>query len=121
MDAAWQVMRWLTSTEPAAHYVAETMFLAPRKSVLTSPEYAKVRKDVPQFETFVDGLNYAFRPSHPEFLTHLRMINKTLSNAGKAPIGAKDTLDEMVRLINASLDKFNTEQGGPPNVQGLPE
>ena len=66
-DAAWQVMRWLTSTEPAAHYAAVTFFLPPRKSVLTTPEYAQNLKDVPQFKTFVDALDYGYRPFHPEF------------------------------------------------------
>ena len=51
-----------------AHYARPwTFFLPPRKSVLTTPEYAQNLKDVPQFKTFVDALDYGYRPFHPEF------------------------------------------------------
>ena len=73
-QAAWQVMRWLTSTEPAAHYAAVTMFLPPRRSVLETAAYSQVLKDVPQFQTFVDALNYTFRPYHPDFPAHYGRI-----------------------------------------------
>ena len=109
-EAAWQVMRWLTSTDAAAHYAAVTMFLAPRKSVLTHPEYQAVRERVPQFETFIEGLNYAFRPFHPTLPSMFGGIGELLGEAGKNPgLNLKDGLEEMVRVENARLAKWTAD------------
>jgi ABC-type glycerol-3-phosphate transport system substrate-binding protein len=109
-EAAWQVMRWLTNTDAAAHYAAVTMFLAPRKSVLTHPEYQAVRERVPQFETFVEGLSYAFRPFHPTLPLMFGGIGGLLGEAGKNPgLNLKDGLEEMVRVENAKLAKWTAD------------
>ena len=106
-DAAWQVMRWLTSTEPAAHYAAVTFFLPPRKSVLTTPEYAQNLKDVPQFKTFVDALDYGYRPFHPEFPEIYGTFQSLVSRPSwKELRSVKDDLDEAARVINAKLEDF---------------
>ncbi|MDE2992426.1 MAG: extracellular solute-binding protein [Chloroflexota bacterium] len=110
MEAAWQVMRWLTSTDAAAHYAAVTMFLAPRKSVLVHPEYQAVRERVPQFETFVQSLSYGFRPFHPTLPSMFGGIGGMLSEAGKNPnANLKDGLAEMVRVENAKLAKWTAD------------
>ena len=110
-EAAWQVMRWLTSTEPAAHYAAVTMFLPPRRSVVETAEYSQVLKDVPQFQKFVEALNYAFRPSHPEFPKHYGRITELMSAVRKQPIGVKDAVEQAAREINAMLEQFNQKYG----------
>ena len=110
-EASWQVMRWLTSTEPAAHYAAVTMFLPPRRSVLETAEYSQVLKDVPQFQTFVDALNYAFRPFHPDFPAHYGRIRTLMDAVRKEPIGVKDAVAEAAREVNVMLDDFGRKYG----------
>ena len=105
-QAAWQVMRWLTSMEPAAHYAAVTMFLPPRRSVLETAAYSQVLKDVPQFQTFVDALNYTFRPYHPDFPAHYGRIRGLMDAVHKEPIGVKDAVAEAAREINVMLEQF---------------
>lgn len=106
-EAAWQVMRWLTSTDAAAHYAAVTMFLAPRKSVLVQEEYAAMRERVPQFETFAQSLAYGFRPFHPTLPSMFGGIGKLLGDAGQNPgLNLKDGLEELVRVENAKLDQW---------------
>ena len=109
-QAAWQVMRWLTSTEPAAHYAAVTMFLPPRRSVLETAAYSQVLKDVPQFQTFVDALNYTFRPYHPDFPAHYGRIRDLMSAVRKEPIGVKDAVAEAAREINVMLEQFRKQE-----------
>lgn len=110
-EAAWQAMRWLTSTEPAAHYAAVTMFLPPRKSVVQTAEYSQVLNDVPQFQKFVEALDYAFRPAHPEFPKHYGRISELMSAVRKQPIGVKDAVEQAAREINAMLEQFNQKYG----------
>ena len=109
-EAVWQVMRWLTNTDAAAHYAAVTMFLAPRKSVLLHPEYQAVRERVPQFETFIEGLSYAFRPFHPMFPDHYGGFSNLAAKIWTTPgTSVKDGLDETVRVLNAKLDQWNAQ------------
>ena len=110
-QAAWQVMRWLTSTEPAAHYAAVTMFLPPRRSVLETAAYSQVLKDVPQFQTFVDALNYTFRPYHLDFPAHYGRIRGLMDAVRKEPIGVKDAVAEAAREVNVMLEQFGRKYG----------
>ena len=54
-EAVWQVMRWLTNTDAAAHYRSGDDVPGAAESVLTHPEYQAVRERVPQFETFIEA------------------------------------------------------------------
>ena len=111
-EAQWKVMRWLTSTGPAAHYAGVTMFLPPRKSVLQDPFYKAVRTKCPQFETFIEGLSYAFRPFHPEFPQHYGGFSALAKEIWTKPgTNIKDGLEEAVRLLNAKMDAFVARNG----------
>jgi len=109
-EAQWKVMRWLTSTEQAAHYAGVTMFLAPRKSVLQDPFYAGIRKKYPEFETFIESLSYGFRPFHPILPSFFGDLGGLLGSAAKDPgTNLKDGLSETVRVMNAKFSKWNTD------------
>ena len=111
-EAAWQVLRWITSTEPAAHYTKVIHFLPARRSILQVPEYQQILKDVPQFQTFVDTLEHAYRPTHPEFGQYIGDINNTMRGIQKEPRAVKDDLDQLVRTINAKMDDFEKRTAG---------
>ena len=68
-------------------------------------------KDVPPYQPFVDALNDAYRPFHPEFAMHQTPIRAVMTNVQKEPRSVKDDLDVAARDINVLLDQFNARQG----------
>ena len=113
-EAAWELTRWLTSTEQNAHYVASIAFLPARRSIFDNQKWKALQASVPQFQTFVDAvLNYGFRPWHPNLGKHYRALGAAVGETFKTPnVSMKDSLDAVVREINVDLEKFKATYKG---------
>ncbi len=113
-EAAWELTRWLTSTEQNAHYVASIAFLPARQSIFETMKWKALQQEVPQFQTFVDAvLKYGYRPWHPNLGTHYRAVAGAMGEAFKTPnVSIKDTLDEVANAINVDIEKFQASFKG---------
>lgn len=109
-EAAWQVARWVTTTDPIADVTATVMFLPVRKSVLKTSSFGKVIKDVPVFQSFIDAMGDAYRPFHPEWANHRAIVYAAQSRVWQQPRSVKDELDSAASEINRSLAGFNARQ-----------
>ncbi len=110
MEAAWQVLRWLTSTGPAAVWCSAALFVPARKSILTHPLWVERMEQVPQYLPFLEAVNYGFRPYHPVFFPeHYSVLRGILGDVTKTPnVAFKTNLDEAARQMNVLLDSFNS-------------
>ena len=113
-EAAWELTRWLTSTEQNAHYVASIAFLPARRSIFETMKWKALQEQVPQFQTFVDAvLNYGYRPWHPNLGAHYRAVGAAMGTTFKTPnVSIKDTLDEAANAINVDIEKFQASFKG---------
>ena len=111
-EAAWQVLRYITSTEGSADYAAATMFLPARRSILKTPAYSKAIRDAPPFQTFVDALDYAYRPFHPEFgYKHYPRFGSTATIIHRdSNRSVREDLNTLAQDLNLMLDEFNRTQ-----------
>ena len=108
-EAAWQVLRWLTMTDQLAHWQAGRISIPVRRSVGKHPLYReKVVKGNPPFQTFIDQMEFAYRPFHPLIAQHYGLIAGNLQPIWKSPnASVKDILDETARKMDTDIQDFS--------------
>lgn len=81
-DAAWEFVKWMTSSRVLAKWCVMSGYLPVRKSVAGSPEYMTVLKKDPIVKKFVDELKYGGRyPAVPGYAEFMSELEKALDQA----------------------------------------
>jgi sn-glycerol 3-phosphate transport system substrate-binding protein len=94
-QAAWKFATWLTSKENSARWMAETGYIAVRKSATEVPVLAKYLVDVPQAQILFEAVKYA-QPEAPA--THDgRKIAQLMTNALEQALAGKATPEAVLK------------------------
>jgi len=98
-QAAWKFATWLTSKENSARWMAETGYVAVRKSATEVPVLAKYLADLPQAQILFEAVKYA-QPEAPA--THDgRKIAQLMTGALEQALAGKATPEAVLKDAQA--------------------
>lgn len=107
-EAAWKLLKHLTSTESLARYAASSGYMVARRSAFTSPILQDVFRQQPEFRVTYEQLDFAYpRPKLPFWQSDVAPVLEQFFKAQfEEHNSVKALLDEAVRAANARLEEW---------------
>jgi sn-glycerol 3-phosphate transport system substrate-binding protein len=101
IDAAWKMIKWLTSPEISGGWSRFTGYFAPRKAAYDLPEMKEFLDKNPDAKVALEQLAYA----KPWFATYNTVaVRKALEDEVQAVLSGKETPAEAVKKAQANAD-----------------
>ena len=105
--AAWEFIKWFTSTERTAEWSARTCYMPLRKSAMQTQIIQDFLAENPQFKDVYAQLEDAvFEPQHPAWFVGRDELKKSLEKATAGILTPQQALDE----VAAKLEKLVKEE-----------
>lgn len=105
-DAAWEFMKFLTSTETQLRWDKETGFMPVLKSVGENPDYIQWAQETePRMLPFIEGMAYAHtRPATPLYNEISDAFSREIQKAYVGELSPADALAAAEQAVNAILN-----------------
>jgi sn-glycerol 3-phosphate transport system substrate-binding protein len=104
MNAAWEFIKWLTSSENSNYWAMNTGYIPIYKNALEAAEMQKFLKDNPLYKTVVEQLEYSYGiPVFSELGTSDTELRKAMEKVELGAATPKEALDVAAEGVNKAL------------------
>lgn len=107
MQAAWEFVQWLSSTEVNRYWAVRTGYAPIRKSVLESEEFQAYLQSEPRARVGVDEMSFArSRPNIPAYADASRVLGLAVEHAMFGNLDPVKTLQDAAAEVDLILEEY---------------
>ncbi len=104
--AAWKFIKWFTAPKQQARWASETFYVPVRRSAMAIPEYQKLIKEIPGFNSALRQIDYlAFEPKSEAWFVGRRVLGDAIEKIIRAGVPVQTALDEAATELSKELSK----------------